>query len=159
MKKYHIKWVALCSIIIISIFILFTWLGTSQQKISLYNNTTEVKGVNVDLKIDTGYNQIIYVIYNTLPQDIKYSTICAIEYFDGFNWNEVLTKTGKRASESTQLAVEYILPAATADSGWGYNFGVKHLDGLSHMPNGQYRLVILTSSDQVIISDPFEWNS
>lgn len=159
MNKNCTKWVALCSIVIVAALLsLFLWLSRTQMETSLYNEATVLENVDFDIKIDTGYNQIIYVLHNRSSQDITYPPIYAIEYYDGHNWQEVLSRTGLRASEGAMVDIAHLLPSETSN-GSGYNFGVKHLDDLSHMPDGQYRLVIPVSDDSstVIASDPFEW--
>ena len=95
MNKNCTKWVALCSIVIVAALLsLFLWLSRTQMETSLYNEATVLENVDFDIKIDTGYNQIIYVLHNRSSQDITYPPICAIEYYDGHNWQEVLSRTG-----------------------------------------------------------------
>lgn len=65
-----------------------------------------------------------------------------------------------RASAGAITAVAYLLPTKASNGESGYNFGVKYLDALSHMPDGQYRHVIPVSSNDnstVMAIDPFEW--
>lgn len=152
--------VVCCALFLIAGFlVLIMWLGRSKMADSLYNESSVLGDVDIDLKIDSSYDQIIYVLYNRSSQEITYTPVCVIEYYDGSGWREVLTRTGRRASEGSIEAIEYSLSAADNSAGPRYSLGVKHLNDLSHMPDGQYRLVIPVSNDEktVMASNPFYW--
>lgn len=149
MKK---KWVGIGGVLFVSIsFGLLMWENRTVMKPSLYEEIGETDAVAIQIEVME--DQILYVLYNQTEEAIIFEPRdCCIEKFDGQDWYEVVTRTGKRATERNGARTEVmhtLLPKGDENC---FKLGALQINRLSHLSSGKYRVVIpvLNERNEVI---------
>jgi hypothetical protein len=148
MKK---KWVGIGCILIVILFGLLIWENRTVTKPSLYDETEETEAVAI--RIEVMEDQILYVLYNQTEEEIFFEPRdCCIERFDGHGWNEVVTRTGKRATERSGARTDVLNTLLPNGDENCFRLGTIKFNELSHLSSGEYRVVIpvLNERGQVI---------
>lgn len=124
---------------------------TPQRKPSIYSNRTQTEQITVKVEKNHLYPEIIYLLTNPTSSSYYIKPYVILEYYDGQNWNEVLTRTRKSASELGYDAIATCIPAHDIV------LGTLHFNTLSTLEDGRYRLLFPSDNgEEVIISQPFD---